>query len=187
MAGTAFIRKGSQDEEAAVAKVHSNKRRKTEHGSSAAVSSELKPSTGRTSNQPKKSLLGNLDPFKRFRGSSKKPQTSTESLVDFYYFKAPQERNSVEELGIWERPTAEPEELRELLEEKAVGMTDEDKIEEREDRLEASQRRDEIRFGQRRKDYGEEAAKAYVTPGWTAYVPTIGQEKFLKEAAAAGR
>ena len=182
MAVTAFIRKALPGEEKA--ENRSNKRRKVNNGSSAALGDgfrpTIKPKVKKSTNEPQ----SNASLFKR---KAKSTQPSAESLASIYYFKAPQERNSVEELGVWEQPDAEPDELRALLEEKALGMSDEDLMEEREDRLRERQRFDEVRFERRCMLYGEEAARAYVTPGWSSFVPTVGQEKLLRGVAAMKR
>ena len=180
MAVTAFIRKALQGEEKA--EIHSNKRRKVNNSSLKVVGGEVKPTIEPKFKKSTKELQANTNPFKYRKAKSTQP--SAESLASIYYFKAPQERNSVEELGVWEQPDAEPDELRALLEEKAVGMSDEDLMEEREDRLRERQEWDEMRFERRCMLYGEEAARAYVTPGWSSFVPTIGQEKLLREVAA---
>ena len=183
MAVTAFIRKALPGEEKA--ENRSNKRRKVNDGSSTLVGGEVKSAIEPKVKSSTKEPQSNTNPFKRRK--SKSTQPCAESLASIYYFKAPQERNSVEELGVWEQPDAEPDELRALLEEKAVGMSDEDLIEEREDRLRERQEFDEMRFERRCMLYGEEAARAYVTPGWSSFVPTVGQEKLLREVAAMKR
>jgi hypothetical protein len=135
MAVTAFVRKDSQGEEETA--IRNNKRRKIDNGTSTTSFNKPKPII--KPQQAVKDSRGIANLFKRKRKSTEPPK---DSLVDIYYFKAPQERNSVEELGIWERPDAEPHKLRALLEEKVVGMSDADKNEEREHRLRQSQRWD---------------------------------------------
>ncbi len=158
MAGNTSVRKDSQDDQKK--ETRNTKRRKLNTTSSTAAVHEPKPRPTIKA-KPTEKPLKTANPIERIFTTPKPP---AKSLVELYYFTAPQENNSVEDLGIWERPTAEPNKLRALLKAKAVGMTDANKIAEREDRMAMIREYDDWKFVELCLDYGDEAARAYITP-----------------------
>jgi hypothetical protein len=151
MANTATNRKRTRSNEDA--EDLNKRRRKTDNSSAIGKANNRKPSINPTpkratnekidskeTTQPRKKPASKqvntkkIDGKKPIQPRKKRTKKTPESLVNTYYFKAPQEPNSNPEWIDYDIRVATPEEIRNAIETKCVGWSEEALVKEREAR-----------------------------------------------------